>query len=351
MNSLTADKYRSKLEQTLSRLQRPLFFLVLLAAIALPLLARNNRYFILVMSLMGIYIIAVSGLNIVYGFSGQVSFGHAAFYGIGAYAVAILSGLHGWSVWASMGAGMVAAAIIAAIIGWPSVKLVHHFLALVTIGVGEVIRLTFLNADQYTLGFRGISAIPRPSLFGFKFSDPVVFLYLIIFLAGVGLWVKHNIGDSWWGRQFHAIRTNALAAENFGSALIPTRTIAFVISAIYAAVGGGLYASLITYVSPDTFTFSQSTLFFAMVLVGGAGTIWGPVVGVIILTYINQYGQQFEIYQGIFYGLMIILIVVFLPRGVIGSLNDLYQNHIKAPARRSGRGAVIIEEEQGKHGE
>ena len=123
-------------------------------------------------------------------------------------------------------------------------------------------------------------------------------------------------------------------------------TIAFVISAIFAAIGGAFYASLITYVSPDTFTFAQSTLFFTMVLIGGAGTFWGPIVGVILLTIINQYGQLFEIYQGIFYGLMIILIVAFLPRGIVGSLEDLYRDHVKRPARRLGRGVKIIDEEE-----
>jgi branched-chain amino acid transport system permease protein len=336
---------RQKIEQTISNLSTPFLIGIIIITLILPIVTASNRYFTLVFSLIGLYIIAVTGLDIVFGYSGQVSFGHAAFYGIGAYSIAILSGLHGWSFWPSLLVAVIASAILAAIIAWPSVKLVHHFLALVTIGVGEIARLTFLNAADITRGFRGIGEIPRPTLLGLNLSDPIVYLYLILVLAGFSLWIKHNIATSWWGRKFHAVRTNPLAAETFGTPLISTRTIAFVVGGVYAAVAGALYASLITYVSPDTFTFTQSTLFFTMVLIGGTGTMWGPIVGVIILTFINQYGQQFEIYQGIFYGLMIIAIVIFLPRGFVGSIEDFYRDHIKAPARRAGRGVSIIEEE------
>ncbi|MFQ5858837.1 MAG: branched-chain amino acid ABC transporter permease [Anaerolineae bacterium] len=346
MNSILDGLDRQWLDQRISSLRRPILVIFIAFIFLLPVVTADNRYFTLVLSLIGIYVIAVTGLDIVFGYSGQVSFGHAAFYGIGAYSIAILSGLNGWPFWASLAVGIVAAAVIAALIGWPSVKLVHHFLALVTIGVGEIARLTFLNAADITKGFRGISEIPRPSILGVSLSDPVVYLYLVFILAALGLLLKRNIGSSWWGRQFHATRTNPVAAETFATPLVRTRTLAFVVSAIYGAVAGALYASLITYVSPDTFTFAQSTLFFSMVLIGGAGTIWGPVLGVVLLTFINQYGQQFEIYQGIFYGLMIIIIVMFLPRGVAGSLEDLYRDHIKAPARRAGRGAIIIADEE-----
>ena len=350
MSKILASIDHQAVERRINGLRRPVFTFIIIIVAALPWLTRDNRYFILVLSLMGIYTIAVTGLNIVYGYSGQISFGHAAFYGIGAYGVAILSALHGWPVWASVLIGIVVAGLVAAIVGWLSVKLVHHFLALVTIGVGEIVRLTLLNADTITQGFRGISSIPRPILLGVSFADPVMFTYLILALAGLSLWVSNNLTSSWWGRAFHAVRTNPKAAESFGTPLVKTRTLAFVIGSVYAALAGGLYASLITYISPDSFTFTQSTLFFTMVLIGGSGTLWGPVLGVIILTYINQYGQQFQIYQGIFYGFMIVVIVIFLPRGVIGSLEDLYRDLIKAPARRGGRGVTIVEEEVTNHG-
>ena len=340
---------RARIEHLFERLKLPVALIVSIIIFALPALTAGNRYFTLVLSLIAIYVIAVTGLDIVYGYSGQVSFGHAAFYGVGAYAVGILTGIHGWPFWLSLLVGVVCAGILAAAIGWPSVKLVHHFLALVTIGFGEIIRLSLLNAEPITRGFVGIGKIPRPTLFGISLAHPVAYLYLVFVVAALGLLIKRNLSHSWWGRQFLAVHTNPLAAESFGIPLTRTRTLAFVLSAFYAAIAGGMYSSLITYVSPDTFTFSQSTLFFAMVLIGGAGTMWGPILGVAVLTFLNQYGQQFEIYQGIFYGLMIILIVVFLPRGVVGSLEDLYRDRIKAPARRAGRGATIVTEEASNH--
>lgn len=333
-----------RLAGAFQRLRRPA--LVGLAGLAVfgPLILRENTYVLLLLSLMGISFLVVSGLDILYGYSGQASLGQAAFYGIGAYSVAILSGIHGWSVWLSLPIGAMVAVVVAVVIGVPSVRLVQHFLALVTIGAGEIARLTFLNASAVTRGFNGIGRIPRPAVAGWDLADPVSFCYLILALAGIGLAVKWNLTRSWWGRRFHAVRTNPRAAEAYGAALIPTRTAALAISAVYAALGGGLYASLVSFISPDTFTFGQSTLFFTMMLVGGAGTLWGPLVGVVLLTFVNQYGQQFETYQGLFYGLVIIFIVTFLPRGLVGSLQDLYRDRVKLPAHRGGRGAIVAED-------
>lgn len=332
----------------MKRIKRPVSIIGILLVLVLPLLAAGNGYLLLVMSLAGIYIVATTGLNILFGYSGQISFGHAAFYGIGAYSVGILAGLHGMPFWLSVLAGMVIAAVFAALIGWPSVRLVHHFLALVTIGIGEIVRLFFLNASSITNGFIGISRIPRPTIFGLSLSQPVPFLYLIMGIAIVGIVVQQSIRNSWWGRQLVAIKTNPMAAESFGSPLIRTRTIAFVLSAIYGAVAGSLYASLISYISPDTFTFNQSTLFMAMVLIGGAGTMLGPVLGVVVLTFLNQYVQQFEVYQNIVYGLLLVLVITFMPRGIVGAVADYYRDYIKPPEARGGRGAQIVETEEGQ---
>src|SRR3990172_5868181 len=139
-----------------ARVRRSLVLLALALTLMIPVAVSGNAYLTLLVSLIAIYLIAVTGLDVVFGYSGQVSLGHAAFYGVGAYSVAILSGLNGWPVSASMLVGCVLAAGLAAVIGWPSVRLVHHFLALVTIGLGEIMRLTFLNASDFTRGFRGI---------------------------------------------------------------------------------------------------------------------------------------------------------------------------------------------------
>lgn len=331
------------LERWVETLRRPTRYLVGLLVLLLPLVLSGSNYLLLVLCLIGIYLLVVTGLDILYGFSGQVSLGHAAFFGIGAYVSALASTELGISVWLSMGLAVVAGVLVGAMLAWPSVKLVHHFLALVTIGFGEIVRLAFLNSRGVTGGFEGIVGIPAPTIGGFSFDSYGSYYYLIVVVAALGMLVKRNLRHSAWGRRLLAVRENAQAAEAFGTPLIRTRTIAFAISAAFGSIGGALYAHLVSYISPGTFTFEQSTLFLTMVLIGGYGTVWGPVVGVTVLTLLTEYGQQFERFQGVFLGIAIIAVVAALPRGIVGSLEDLYADHVRQKARRSGRGATVVD--------
>lgn len=339
MSSLT----NLDLERWIEPLRRPTRIVAGLVVLALPVLLSGSNYLLLVLCLIGIYLLVVTGLDILYGFSGQVSLGHAAFFGIGAYVSALASTELGLSVWISMGLAVAAGVLVGIMLAWPSVKLVHHFLALVTIGFGEIMRLAFLNSRDVTGGFEGIVGIPAPSIAGFTLDEYGSYYYLILAVAGLGLLLKRNLRRSAWGRRLLAVRENARAAEAFGTPLLATRTAAFAISAAYGAIGGALYAHLVSFISPGTFSFEQSTLFLTMVLIGGYGTVWGPVVGVTALTLLTEYGQQFERYQGVFLGLAIIAVVALLPRGIVGSLEDIYADHIRQKARRSGRGATIID--------
>lgn len=337
----------SNLERWVEGLRRPVRGLTLAGIVAAPLVLETSNYFLLVLCLIGIYLLVVTGMDVLYGFSGQVSLGHAAFFGIGAYVSALASTELGLSVWVSMLLGVVAGMVIGVLLAWPSVKLVHHFLALVTIGFGEIVRLAFLNSREVTGGFEGIGGIPAPSIGSWEFDSYFRYYYLVLVLAGAGMLVKRNLRSSAWGRRFLGVRENAAAAEAFGTPLLRTRTMAFAISAAYGALGGTLYAHLVSYISPGTFAFDQSTLFLTMVLIGGYGTVWGPVIGVSVLTFLTEYGQAFELYQGVFLGIAIIVVVAVLPRGVAGSLEDLYRDHLRQKARRAGRGALVVDGEDG----
>ena len=330
------------LERWVETLRRPVRFGTLLFALLLPALLAGNNYFILVLCLIGIYLLVVTGLDILYGFSGQVSLGHAAFFGIGAYVSAIASTDLAISVWLSMLLAVAAGVVVGALLAWPSVKLVHHFLALVTIGFGEIVRLLFLNSREVTGGFEGIGNIPSPSVGGFELDSYTRYYYLVLVFVVAGMIVKRNLRKSTWGRKLVAIRENSTAAEAFGIPLLSTRTIAFAISAAYGALGGALYAHLISYISPGSFTFNHSTLFLTMVLIGGYGTVWGPIVGVTTLTLLTEYGQRFEQYQGVFFGLAIIIVVAAMPRGIVGSLEDIYADHLRQKSHRGGRGATVV---------
>ena len=333
------------LERWVETARRPARVGIFILALALPALLAGNNYFILVLCLIGIYVLVVTGLDILYGFSGQVSLGQAAFFGIGAYASAIATTEWGLSVWISMVFAIVVGALIGVLLAWPSVKLVHHFLALATIAFGEIVRLYFLNSKSITGGFEGIGNIPAPSIGGFEFDSYSRFYYLILVVVIAAMVIKLNLRNSTWGRKLLAVRENSTAAEAFGVPLRSTRTLAFAISAAYAAIGGALYAHLISYVSPGSFTFAQSTLFLTMVLIGGYGTVWGPFVGVATLTLLTEYGQRFEQYQGVFFGLAIILIVAAMPRGIVGSIEEFYARRLRQKAKRGGRGATLVQEE------
>lgn len=330
------------LERWVEPARRPVRYGALGLALLLPAILAGNNYFILVLCLIGIYLLVVTGLDILYGFSGQVSLGHAAFFGIGAYVSAMASTDLGISVWLSMVLAVIAGVIVGAILAWPSVKLVHHFLALVTIGFGEIVRLLFLNSRGVTGGFEGIGNIPAPSVGGFELDSYSRYYYLVLVLVVAGMVVKRNLRNSTWGRKLVAVRENATAAEAFGIPLLSTRTLAFAISAGYGALGGALYAHLISYISPGSFTFNHSTLFLTMVLIGGYGTVWGPIVGVTTLTLLTEYGQRFEQYQGVFFGLAIIIVVAAMPRGIVGSLEDIYADHLRQKSHRGGRGATVV---------
>lgn len=335
-------------ERWVEGLRRPIRYAMLAAILVLPLALNLNNYFLLVLSLIGIYLLVVTGLDILYGFSGQVSLGHAAFFGIGAYVSALATTELGLSVWLAMGLAIFAGVLVGVVLAWPSVKLVHHFLALVTIGFGEIVRLAFLNSREVTGGFEGIGGIPAPSIAGFEFGTNQRYYYLVVAFAFLGIIIKRNLRNSAWGRRLLSVRENAQAAEAFGTPLLRTRTIAFAISAAYGALAGSLYVHLVSYVSPGTFTFEQSTIFLTMVLIGGYGTVWGPVIGVAALTLLIEYGQQFERFQGVFLGLAIIVIVAALPRGIVGSLEDMYSGYVRRKAKRAGRGATVVDRsEQG----
>lgn len=314
----------------------------LLVAVALPGILAGEPYLVYVLCLAGIYVVIVLGLDVLYGFTGQVSIGHAAFFGIGAYTTALLTTEYGWSPWATLPVSAISAGVVALLLAWPSVRLVHHFLALVTIGFAEIVRLAMLNLRGFTGGHEGVSEIPIPRLAGVEFGTYERYYFLVLFFVALGMFTKGRLRNSDLGRGMIALRENPVAAEAYGVPVIRTRTVAFVISALYAGVAGWLLAHLVTFVSPSSFTFTQSMLFLTMLLIGGYATFWGPLVGVVALTFLTEYGQSFQAYQGLYLGVAIVVIVAVLPRGMVGSLEDFYSNRLRRKEGRSGRGVVVV---------
>lgn len=295
----------------------------LAAALLAPLALRNSTYIILLMCTSAISIIVVSGLDILFGYSGQISLGHAGFYCIGAYTSAILSRSLGVPVWVTLLAGAVLSALVAVLIALPSIKLVHHFLALMTIAFGQLAYLFVANTEKLTGGFSGYNFIPQPSIGSFVFNTNVRQYYLILLFVVIFLLIKQRIIHSRTGRAFVAIRENTPAADGMGVDVRKYKVMAFAISAFYTGFGGGLYAHLIGFISPENYHLSQSIVFLTMLLFGGMGNFWGPIIGSILLTAISEYLQALGSYQMLVYGSLLLTIIIFVPGGVTGGFNPL----------------------------
>lgn len=294
------------------------FILILIVGL-FPLFFQEQIYIILLMCTTAIYIIAVSGLDILFGYSGQISLGHAAFYAIGAYASSILSIRLGITPWITMICGAILATIIAILIAIPTVKLVHQFLALVTIGFGQIVYIFIGNAEQLTGGHSGIILIPSFKIGSLIFDTMISHFYIAFFIVLILLIIKQKIVKSRIGRAFIAIRENLTSANSCGINVQYYKVMAFAISAFYTGIAGALYAHFTNFISPETFVYAQSVMFLIMLLVGGKGTLFGPIIGAIVLTIITQYLQVIARYQGLVYGIALLVIVLFLPQGIFGT--------------------------------
>lgn len=295
-----------------------IFLFVILTII--PLGLASQRYLLLLMCLAGIYIIASSGLDLSYGYSGQISLGQAGFYAIGAYTSAMLSLYLKIPVALSIIVGTLAAALVGYLLAFTAVKLVHHFLSLTTIAFGEIVRLLLINGKSITGGPDGLIGVPSLSILGVLFSSNQMYFYIIWICVILVLAGKVSIIDSRVGRAFIAVRDNPVASEAFGIKLSKYKAQAFAMSALCAGLGGALYAHLANFINPDSFTAEVSDMLLVMVLIGGSGTFWGPIVGSVIIIMVNEYLQVFTDYRMAIYGIMIIVVLFFLPKGIIGTL-------------------------------
>lgn len=329
----------NQIMKTLSKtkVQRLIALVLVAVTVLYPILFRESTYIHLIICTLGIYMIVNTGFDILFGYSGQISLGQAGFYAIGAYFSAILS-----KAGVPVVLAMLFAATIAAIVGYvlaiPCSKLVHHFLAIVTIGFGEIVRLLALNGPtKLTGGANGIGGIPPVSMFGFQLTSKAAYLYFVLALVLLFLVIKHRIVDSRVGRAMQAIKCNPDASEAFGMKLSRYKSMAFTIAAFYAGVGGALYAHLVRFISPESFSADQSSMFLVMILVGGMGTFCGPLLGSLLIIVVTEFLQQFGTYQMLIYGALIIFVLFFMPNGIAGTLRNKYYHLLNKLPGRAGK--------------
>lgn len=296
---------------------------VLLVALPVIFLGFGFTYGILVSCFAFLYIIAVSGLDIDFGYCGQISMGHAAFFAIGAYGSVMLNRYFHLPILLTMVIASALATVVGAVIAYPASKLVFHFLALATIAFGEVIYTLLLNSPGGVTGNAVGMFTGSINLFGFKLDTYPKFYYFGLVSMALFLLVKHMIVNSKVGRAWIAIRENPHAAGGMGINVTKYKVMAFAISAFYTGFAGAMYAHLVKYIGPDTFTQKQSVMFVTMMLFGGTGSIFGPIFGAVFVLLITEGLRTFEQYQMLMYGILLLLVVVALPGGIYGEAKKL----------------------------
>jgi branched-chain amino acid transport system permease protein len=269
-----------------------------------------------VVSLALVNAIAAMGVNLSMGYAGQVSVGHAGFAAIGAYATAILMGRVGLSFWMTLPLAAALAGLMGFLIGLPALRLNPLYIAMVTFGFGQVVGYISLNWIELTNGPNGLTLPPITA--GEYAFLPHTF-YWVIAAAFVALaWVARNIARSRLGRCFVALRESELAAQAMGVHLAKYKTIAFALGAAYGGVSGSLYAGLAEFVNPDAFVFLVSILYLTMNVVGGMGTLAGPIVGAVIFTVLPEILRPLAEYKEFASGGLLLVFLVFMPRGLVG---------------------------------
>jgi branched-chain amino acid transport system permease protein len=289
---------------------------LLLAGVLVVLPFVVPRYPLFVASLTLVNAIAAMGVNRSMGYAGAVSVGHAGFAGVGGYATALLVAKLGWPFWAAMPVAALLATVLGCLIGIPALKLNPLYISMVTFGFGQVVSYVALNWIALTNGPNGL-AVPPPELFGYVFS-PESFYFPIALCFLLLLWTARNLVRSRLGRAFIAIRDGELAAQAMGIHLAKYKTIAFAVGAFYGGVAGSLYAGLSEFVNPDAFVFSVSILYLTMNVVGGMGTLAGPVVGALVFTVLPELLRPFAEYKEFIAGALLLGFLVFLPTGIVG---------------------------------
>lgn len=294
-------------------------FIALWAGAALCLIvvpAMLPQYPRFVVSLALVNAIAAMGVNLSMGYAGQVSVGHAGFAAIGAYATAILMGRAGMSFWMTLPLAAALAGLMGFLIGLPALRLNPLYIAMVTFGFGQVVGYISLNWIELTNGPNGLTLPPITA--GEYAFLPHTF-YWVIAAAFVALaWVARNIARSRLGRCFVALRESELAAQAMGVHLAKYKTIAFALGAAYGGVSGSLYAGLAEFVNPDAFVFLVSILYLTMNVVGGMGTLAGPIVGAVIFTVLPEVLRPLAEYKEFASGGLLLVFLVFMPRGLVG---------------------------------
>jgi branched-chain amino acid transport system permease protein len=292
-----------------------------------------GEYFISVAVFVGIWVTLALSLNILTGYAGQVSLGHAAFFGIGAYTSAVLTVRYHMPFWAGFVGAILITGLIGTVLGLPSLRVRHDFLVLATMGVNFVVVAVFKYVNFFG-GAMGLVNIPAPTLFGATFRGGAPYLALAWIYAFFAWLVSWYLSKTWVGLAFQTVRINEDAAAAVGVSVARQKIYAFGISAALAGGAGSLYAHFIGSVFPDTFAFVESIAILSMVIFGGVGTLRGPILGAIILKAAPETLRFVQAYRFTIYGALLVLMMLFQPMGLLGENSWLWRNLTRLFRRR-----------------
>jgi len=283
-----------------------------LAASAVPVLTANTYYLYVVISI-GLLTIVTAGLNVLVGFTGQMSLGHAGLYAFGAYTAALCATRAGLPEWAAIAAAVGVTSVVGAAVAAAALRVTGPYLAMVTIAFGLIVEGVLIEWTAVTGGPGGIFSIPKPTL--------RTHYWTVMLAAALALWLTANLRRSAWGRACLAVKSSEVAAESLGLSAYYVRIMAFTVSAAFAGAAGALFTFLNGYISPDSFTLQTSILFLLALLFGGLGRIAGPVAGSVALTILPELLTRLLDYRLILYGSLLLLSIYWLPQGVVGTLS------------------------------
>jgi len=275
-----------------------------------------SGYLITIATIIAINGIVACGLNVIVGFAGQISLGHAAFFGIGAYTAALLATQTGLSFWAALPCVIAMSALIGLLLGIPSLRVREDFLAITTIGINFIVEAVFNNFEFFG-GALGIGGIPRVAIFDLKLRS-TEFLYLCLFFLVVVMAVCWWLTRCWAGLACFALREEEAAAASVGISPVRFKLLAFVIGTGMAGLGGALYAHFMRFISASDFAFPLSVSLLSMVVVGGIGTLWGPILGALIIGVLPEVFRPLTDYRILFYTMLLLLMIRFQPGGLLG---------------------------------
>jgi branched-chain amino acid transport system permease protein len=285
------------------------------------------NFFLLILIYSGIYALMAIGQNLITGYTGMLSLCQAGFFAIGAYTTAILTTSSGWSFWATLPVSALLAAMFGVLIGLPTLRLKGDYLAIATLGFGEIVRNVLNNWDSLTRGPMGIQRIPMPTIFGFTINpyEKWSFLFMVIIIVAISYYLFERLGRSRMGRALQAIRDDEIAAASMGINVTKYKVWAFAIGASVAGIAGSLQAVFALSVTPNSYTFMVSIMVLCMVVLGGMGNFSAVILGAFIIQLISYFPQLTGLssiippqFKQILFGLILVVMMIWRPQGIIG---------------------------------